>query len=126
MVFLIHGQTASYFLGWASDAGRAAFAHGPILWQAALALRPPRRARAGSWRCEHGRRGKPCAVQTGHRGRAGDGGGDLFHFALDVKATGDNASRCADNRPLIDLRKDHSRITHETPAHFSRPAISTR
>ena len=38
MVFLIHGQTASYFLGWASDAGRAAFAHGPILWQAAVAL----------------------------------------------------------------------------------------
>ncbi len=38
MVFLIHGQTASYFLGWASDVGRAAFAHGPILWQSALAL----------------------------------------------------------------------------------------
>lgn len=39
MVFLIHGQTASYFLGWASDAARKVFAHGPMLWQAALALR---------------------------------------------------------------------------------------
>jgi len=39
MVFLIHGHTASYFVGWASALGRAAFAHGPILWQAALNLR---------------------------------------------------------------------------------------
>jgi len=39
MVFLVHGTTASYFLGWSSEAGRAAFAHGPILWQAALTLR---------------------------------------------------------------------------------------
>ncbi|WP_323006816.1 hypothetical protein [Pseudorhodobacter sp.] len=39
MVFLRHGHCASYFLGWASPAARAAFAHGPILWQAALALR---------------------------------------------------------------------------------------
>ncbi|WP_022704880.1 hypothetical protein [Pseudorhodobacter ferrugineus] len=38
MVFLIHGQTATYFLGWASDAARQAFAHGPMLWQAALTL----------------------------------------------------------------------------------------
>ena len=38
MVFLIHGQTASYFLGWASPMARALFAHGPILWQVALAL----------------------------------------------------------------------------------------
>jgi len=38
MVFLIHGQTASYFLGCASDVARAVFAHGPILWQAALDL----------------------------------------------------------------------------------------
>lgn len=39
MVFLIHGPSASYFLGWASARGRAAFAHGPLLWQAMLALR---------------------------------------------------------------------------------------
>ena len=39
MVFLMYGQTASYFLGWASPVARARFAHGPILWQAALALR---------------------------------------------------------------------------------------
>jgi hypothetical protein len=39
MVFLIHGQTASYFLGWASPMARAVFAHGPILWQAMRKLR---------------------------------------------------------------------------------------
>ena len=39
MVFLLHGQTASYFLGWASPLARTCFAHGPILWQAALQLR---------------------------------------------------------------------------------------
>lgn len=39
MVFLMHGHSASYFLGWASPTARAAFAHGPILWQSALALR---------------------------------------------------------------------------------------
>lgn len=39
MVFLMHGRTASYFLGWASAAARAGFAHGPMLWQAALTLR---------------------------------------------------------------------------------------
>jgi len=38
MVFLRHGPWASYHVGWASDAGRAAFAHGPMLWQAALQL----------------------------------------------------------------------------------------
>lgn len=39
MVFLRHGRAATYHLGWASAVGRAAFAHGPMLWQAALALR---------------------------------------------------------------------------------------
>jgi lipid II:glycine glycyltransferase (peptidoglycan interpeptide bridge formation enzyme) len=39
MVFLIHGWAASYYLGWASALARKVFAHGPILWQAALALR---------------------------------------------------------------------------------------
>ncbi len=39
LVFLIHGQSASYFLGWGSAEARAAFAHGPLLWQAALRLR---------------------------------------------------------------------------------------
>lgn len=39
MVFLRHGIFASYHLGWASEAGRAAFAHGPMLWQAVLMLR---------------------------------------------------------------------------------------
>jgi hypothetical protein len=39
MVFLVHGVSASYHLGWASPLARAGFAHGPMLWQAALALR---------------------------------------------------------------------------------------
>jgi len=39
MVFLRHGTSASYHLGWANPMARAAFAHGPMLWQAALALR---------------------------------------------------------------------------------------
>ena len=39
MLFLIHGQGASYHLGWADPAARAGFAHGPMLWQAALELR---------------------------------------------------------------------------------------
>jgi hypothetical protein len=39
MVFLVHGSFATYHLAWASATARAAFAHGPILWQAALALR---------------------------------------------------------------------------------------
>ncbi|QCO56844.1 hypothetical protein EOK75_13615 (plasmid) [Pseudorhodobacter turbinis] len=39
MVFLIHGQVASYFLGWNSPKGRGAFAHGPLLWRAGQMLR---------------------------------------------------------------------------------------
>lgn len=39
MVFLVHGHHATYFLGWANPTARASFAHGPMLWQAALALR---------------------------------------------------------------------------------------
>ncbi|MGO4908695.1 hypothetical protein ACEN2J_10230 [Pseudorhodobacter sp. W20_MBD10_FR17] len=39
MVFLIHNQHATYFLGWANQTARASFAHGPMLWEAALALR---------------------------------------------------------------------------------------
>lgn len=39
MVFLIHGSSASYHLGWASPMAKQAFAHGPMLWQAGLALR---------------------------------------------------------------------------------------
>jgi hypothetical protein len=39
MVFLIHDGRATYFLGWANQAARACFAHGPLLWQAALMLR---------------------------------------------------------------------------------------
>jgi hypothetical protein len=38
MVFLVHGASASYFLGWTGARGRAVFAHGPILWQAAAQL----------------------------------------------------------------------------------------
>jgi hypothetical protein len=39
MVFLMHGRHATYFLGWANQTARTSFAHGPILWQAALVLR---------------------------------------------------------------------------------------
>ncbi|WP_050528276.1 hypothetical protein [Pseudorhodobacter aquimaris] len=39
MVFLVHGQVASYFLGWNGAAGRNAFAHGPMLWRAGQMLR---------------------------------------------------------------------------------------
>ena len=39
MVFLIHGKSASYFLGWASPIARAQSAHYPMLWQAARNLR---------------------------------------------------------------------------------------
>lgn len=39
MVFLIHDGRATYFLGWANQTARASFAHGPLLWQAALMLR---------------------------------------------------------------------------------------
>ncbi len=39
MVFMRHGDWASYQLGWASPMGRQAFAHGPMLWQAMLRLK---------------------------------------------------------------------------------------
>lgn len=39
MGFVVERGTASYHLGWADDAARAAGAHGVMLWQAALALR---------------------------------------------------------------------------------------
>lgn len=38
MIFLRHGNFASYHLGWTSETARQAFAHGPMLWQAALTL----------------------------------------------------------------------------------------
>ncbi|GHC45234.1 hypothetical protein [Neogemmobacter tilapiae] len=38
MLFLRHGAWASYHIGWASDRGRAVFAHGPMLWKAARIL----------------------------------------------------------------------------------------
>jgi lipid II:glycine glycyltransferase (peptidoglycan interpeptide bridge formation enzyme) len=38
MLFLRHGAWASYHSGWASDEGRAAFAHGPMLMTAAAML----------------------------------------------------------------------------------------
>ena len=39
MLFLIHGASATYHIGWASEAGRAAQAHRAMLWRAALQLR---------------------------------------------------------------------------------------
>jgi Acetyltransferase (GNAT) domain len=39
MGFIVEGGTASYHLGWADAAARAAGAHGVMLWQAACALR---------------------------------------------------------------------------------------
>jgi hypothetical protein len=39
MMFLIHGQAATYQVGWTSDAGREHNAHHLILWQAMHALR---------------------------------------------------------------------------------------
>lgn len=39
MLFLRHGDWATYHLGWTSEVGRAVFAHGPMLWQAMLSLR---------------------------------------------------------------------------------------
>ena len=39
MMFLIHGQAATYQVGWASDAGRDLNAHNLLLWQAMLELR---------------------------------------------------------------------------------------
>lgn len=39
MLFLCHGSSATYQLGYASPEARAAFLHGPMLWQAALRLK---------------------------------------------------------------------------------------
>ena len=39
MMFLIHGEAATYQVGWTSDAGREHHAHHLILWQAIQALR---------------------------------------------------------------------------------------
>lgn len=39
MLFLVHGQMASYHIGWSSDEGRALSAHNLILWNAMLALK---------------------------------------------------------------------------------------
>ena len=38
MLFLIHGSTATYHVGWSNDAGRAANAHNLLLWRALIAL----------------------------------------------------------------------------------------
>jgi lipid II:glycine glycyltransferase (peptidoglycan interpeptide bridge formation enzyme) len=39
MLFLRHGSTASYHIGWNSDRGRALNAHNLLLWRAMIALR---------------------------------------------------------------------------------------
>jgi lipid II:glycine glycyltransferase (peptidoglycan interpeptide bridge formation enzyme) len=39
MCFVVHGASASYHLGWGSDAAKAAGVHGVMLVQAAEALR---------------------------------------------------------------------------------------
>lgn len=39
MLFLCHGTSATYQMGYASPEARAAFLHGPMLWQAALRLK---------------------------------------------------------------------------------------
>jgi hypothetical protein len=39
MMFLIHGQAATYHIGWSSDEGRAAGAHNALLWRAIEALK---------------------------------------------------------------------------------------
>jgi hypothetical protein len=39
MMFLIHGQAATYHIGWSSEEGRAAGAHNALLWRAIEALR---------------------------------------------------------------------------------------
>jgi lipid II:glycine glycyltransferase (peptidoglycan interpeptide bridge formation enzyme) len=39
MMFLIHGQAATYQVGWTSDAGREHHAHNLILWRAMQELR---------------------------------------------------------------------------------------
>jgi lipid II:glycine glycyltransferase (peptidoglycan interpeptide bridge formation enzyme) len=38
MLFLVHGSTATYHLGWADDAGREHSAHNLLLWQACSLL----------------------------------------------------------------------------------------
>lgn len=38
MLFLRHGRTATYHIGWTSDAGRAASAHNLILWNASTRM----------------------------------------------------------------------------------------
>ncbi len=38
MMFLLHGNTATYHIGWSDDQGRAANAHNLLLWQAAKRL----------------------------------------------------------------------------------------
>ncbi len=38
MLFLIHGSTATYHVGWSNDAGRATNAHNLLLWRALIAL----------------------------------------------------------------------------------------
>lgn len=39
MLFLVHGEAATYQVGWADDAGREAGAHNLLLWHAMRALR---------------------------------------------------------------------------------------
>ena len=39
MMFLIHGQAASYQVGWSSEKGRELNAHNLLLWRAMLELR---------------------------------------------------------------------------------------
>jgi lipid II:glycine glycyltransferase (peptidoglycan interpeptide bridge formation enzyme) len=39
MLFLIHGQVASYHMGWASEEGRALNAHNALLWKAVMYLK---------------------------------------------------------------------------------------
>jgi len=39
MLFLIHGQVASYHMGWANEEGRALNAHNALLWKAVIYLK---------------------------------------------------------------------------------------
>ena len=39
MMFLLHGDAATYHIGWSDDAGRKLSAHNLLLWQAMLALK---------------------------------------------------------------------------------------
>jgi hypothetical protein len=39
MMFLVHGEAATYQIGWVGEGGRELGAHNLLLWQAALALR---------------------------------------------------------------------------------------